>query len=106
MDFRTGRPVDGTWRNNAYTGWDGQAEIRQPDLGYHLRMAAAPVYGDLMLFVPTDGDCLALEPQTHTTGANDLANPRAGTTPMRSLAPGASLTGQVWLTVLPEDGAP
>ena len=106
LDFRAGRPVDGTWRNNAYTGWAGQAEIRQPDLGYRLRMAASPIYGDLMLFVPTDGDCLALEPQTHTTGANDLTNPRADTMPMRSLAPGACLSGQVRLTVVPEDGAP
>jgi aldose 1-epimerase len=100
LDFATGAPLPQTWRNNAYGGWQGNALIRQPELGYELLMQSQAGMRELMLYTAPGLARFALEPQSHTSGATleDAPKPQVG---LAVLQPGQILSGEVALTLSP-----
>lgn len=78
-----------------FAGWDGAAAIAWP--GLTLRIAATGALAtNLQVYAPRDRAVLCVEPSSHMPDASnrpDLA--RLG--PMRGLAPGESLNGQITL---------
>lgn len=92
-DYRAPRRLPEAWRNQCYSGWSGRADIDQPSLGYTLRVEARGL-GALMLFATPDMPRFALEPQSHVSGET-----ATGPDGLRSLAPGASVSGAMALDV-------
>lgn len=95
LDFSQGRSIPERWRNNCYSGWDGRAEIAQPDLGYRLSIVASALFRDVMLFTPPGAPTFAFEPQSHTTAATDTATLIAPARPLAALQAGESIAGDV-----------
>lgn len=98
LNFSKGAQLPRSWRNNAYGGWDGQAVIRQPELGYQMTMQAQAGMRELMLYAAPGLARFALEPQTHTSGATleEAPEPQIG---LAVLQPGQVLSGDLGLTV-------
>jgi aldose 1-epimerase len=71
-DFRTLRRLPRGWINNAFLDWDGQAEIRWPDRGLALEIAAEPPLTKFILYSPGAGaDFFCFEPVTHPVDAHN-----------------------------------
>lgn len=100
VDFANGSPLPMEWRNNCNSGWDGRAEIEQPDLGYRLIMTADDCLRELMLFVDPQLDRFALEPQSHTSGATQV-NPEPPATGTTLLYPGDRLETRLVFRIEP-----
>jgi aldose 1-epimerase len=105
-DLREGVHTQGSFIDNTYTGWNGDAFIRWPDRGLQLQMSvpamrAAPGHGTsyCLLYRPVEGPCFCFEPVTHPIDAMNLP----GTPGMQILKTGESLSLHVeWrLTALP-----
>lgn len=94
-DFSAPRPLASTWANNGFTGWCGRATIYQPDAGLALAMTADPVFGQYILYTPTDAAVFCLEPVSHMVDAHNRAPDQ-----LAQLAPGESLSGAVRFDVL------
>ncbi len=96
LDFADDRPLPGSWRNNGYGGWDGEAALRFPSRKVRLRMRADPVFGHLMLYADPARPFFCLEPQTNASGAlnrpGGIDDPRQGVV---VLGPGARMEGTV-----------
>ena len=105
LDFTAPRLLPRTWRNNCYSGWDGSAEVAQPDLGYRLLMQSSPNLGELMFYVPLEGGRFALEPQSHTSGATSAGTGNSVANSLLCVRPAERVDGWVKLTVLSELGA-
>ncbi len=101
LAFDTMRPLPDKWRANCYTGWNGQALIEQPSLGYDLEMTASPNLPDLMFYTPPDIEFFALEPQSHTSGYVSTSKCSSPATPMVELTPGATFAVWMHLKVTP-----
>lgn len=101
LDFSQGAEVPETWRNNVYSGWSGQAEIQQPDLGYRLILEASETLRELMLYIPQNATRFALEPQSHTSGLTRTSDIPPDAVGLRRLAPGESLDGTLTMTFQP-----
>ncbi|MDE1996115.1 MAG: aldose 1-epimerase [Rhizobiaceae bacterium] len=96
LDFAQGRALPDTWRNNDFGGWDGVAEIRFPDRGRGLRIAADPIFGHLMLYADPQKPFFCLEPQSNAPCAfNRMAGRDGESFGARILAPGESLDGTI-----------
>lgn len=95
LDFAEPGSLPVHWRNNCYSGWQGKAEITQPDLGYRLTMTASTLLTDLMLFTPLASPVFALEPQSHTVAATDTTRLVAHAQPLALLQPGESIEASV-----------
>ena len=60
-DFsRDARPLPQRWVNNGFDGWDGRAEITQPEDGVVLSIAASAELGVYILYSPASGRRLLL----------------------------------------------
>lgn len=93
MDFRTPRPLPPDWINTAFSGWDGEAEIRQDDTAVPLRLSA-PGLSTLILYSPSAGaPFFCLEPVSHPVDAHNLP----GQPGLVRLAPGESLAATLTL---------
>ncbi|PHK93049.1 aldose epimerase [Pseudoroseomonas rhizosphaerae] len=80
-----------------FTGWDGLATLRRPDLALTLR-AGGDWSRNLQFYAPADHPVLCLEPVSHVPDAIN----RPGLAPhgaMRVLAPGEALEGVISLSV-------
>ncbi len=96
-DFSTPRALPRGWINNAFTGWDGQAAIHQPDQGMRLDIAA-PGLGTAIVYSPDEAaDFFCFEPVSHPVDAHNLPG-RPG---LRMLAPGAALRLELTLSWQP-----
>jgi aldose 1-epimerase len=99
FDFRTARPVDPIDLDAVFVGWTRPARIEWPDAGLALEIAADPLYGRLVVFIPPGRDVFAVEPVSHDTDAMNRA-PDADHGLVR-LAPGATLAGRMTFRVMP-----
>ena len=56
--------------NNAYTGWDGIAELLRPQHGLKVYVKAADPLNCLQIYTPSvDADFVCIEPVNHTADA-------------------------------------
>lgn len=69
LDFRDGRHLPATWRNNCYSRWRGRVEVRYPTRGFGLRITAEPIFCHLMLYADPDKPYFCIEPQTNAACA-------------------------------------
>lgn len=93
LDFADPAPIPGTWRNNCYSGWDGQAKVCDPARGLDLHIGASATLGELMLYTPPSAAFFCLEPQSHTSGATNQARAHHPATPLRVIAPSEVIAG-------------
>ncbi len=93
-DYSTPRPPPARHVNTCYAGWDGQARIEWPLAGVTLSIVADPVFGHLMLHVPSDGQqVFCLEPQSNAPCAFDGLEDGRIAPGVVVLDPGASVAG-------------
>ena len=68
-DYRVIRDLGEPGLDNCFEGWDGDAEILFEQDKIMLRLEADPVFGHLVVYVPTGRDFFAVEPVTHLNDA-------------------------------------
>jgi galactose mutarotase-like enzyme len=71
LDFRRSRPLPVAWVNNAFTGWDRNAEIQQS--GLSLQLTASKALTTAVIYSP--GACatfFCVEPVSHPVDAHNL----------------------------------
>jgi aldose 1-epimerase len=86
--------------DNCFGGWDGAARIHWPELGLILAIAAAPVFGHLVVYVPPERDYFCVEPVSHANDGFNLLERGVEGTGVRVLAPGERLAGTVRFAVV------
>lgn len=101
-DFNHPSPLPRRWVNNAFAGWNGQATIRQPKLGYSLDLTSHPPAPCYFIFVSDPAfdkgynfDFFCLEPMTHAP--DDHHQPQGGM--LAPLAQGQTLTQAMTLRI-------
>lgn len=99
LDFARRRAVADTPLDHGFAGWDGRAVIHWPRAGVTLRLEAEAPLRHLILFAPAGQPFFAVEPVTHATNAFNLHAAGVPGTGTLSLAPGASVTAALHLTV-------
>lgn len=81
--------------DNCFAGWTGQARIEWPEWDLALDIAADPVFGHLVVYVPPGKPFFCIEPVSNRNdGLNMLAKGHADTGTV-VLAPGETLKGTV-----------
>jgi aldose 1-epimerase len=96
-DFGSPRAVTELAVDNCFAGWSHTADIRWPELGWGLGLAADELFGHLVVYTSPARDSIAIEPVSHVNNAVNLAAQHADTG-LRVLAPGATLAGACTLT--------
>jgi aldose 1-epimerase len=96
-DCAAGCAVAETECDNDFEGWDGIAEIVEPD-GVTIRLEADAPFRWLRFYSRADRNALALEPVSH--GANALNRPDPAALGVVALAPGGTLSGTIRLSVI------
>jgi aldose 1-epimerase len=101
--FDPPHPIGATQLDNVYTGWDGRASLADASRGLAVEIAGDTSCPFLVVYIPRDGDFLALEPVTHMTDAFNRAQQGERDTGSRSLGPGMafSCTMQISARTLP-----
>ena len=101
--FDPAHALGGIVLDNVYAGWDGTATLRDPVHRLLVTMTADRAATFLVVFVPQDGDCLAVEPVTHMTDAFNRAVLGESGTGTRILGGGAafSCTMRLFVRALP-----
>jgi aldose 1-epimerase len=84
-----------------FTGWRGEATIRDSVPGVDVRIAADRACGFVVVYVPAGRDFLAIEPVTHMTDAFNRAARGARDTGVRTLRPGATFSVTMRIFVRP-----
>jgi aldose 1-epimerase len=108
-DFAPPRPIGATALDldHCFAGWRPPATLRWPEQGLSATIGADAACTHLVVYVPPDRDYFAVEPVTHMTDAfnrSDAGQPDTGT---RVLAPGATFSCTMRLSVSPDsDDAP
>ena len=76
-DFRERSGFPHGLLNNAYTGWDGIAELIRPQHGLNVHVKAADPLSCLQIYSPSvDADFVCIEPVNHTVDAlNNVGKP-------------------------------
>ena len=70
VDFSMSRALPDTRIDSAFAGWDGEAEIAQPDLGLAVTVSASPPLTAALVFSPGEAaDFFCFEPVMHTVDA-------------------------------------
>ena len=96
-DFSAGaRPLPAAGIDNAFTGWDGRAEIEWPSRKLRLRIAADMGY--FILYAPQGKDFFCFEPVDHPINAHNLPG-GAQANGLTVLAPGQDLRRTVRFAV-------
>jgi len=85
--------------DHCFGGWDGAARIHWPEADLTLAIAAEPLFGHLVVYVPPGQDFFCVEPVSHVNDGFNLLDRGVGGTGVRILAPGERLAGVVWLSV-------
>ncbi|TKI06162.1 aldose 1-epimerase [Martelella alba] len=85
-DFSTPRPPGDGWINNAFSGWQGRAELRRGRDDARVILESATDI--LMVYQPQNSDFICLEPQTHPVNAHNMP----GLPGLHILAPQESLS--------------
>lgn len=93
-DCRDGALVADRPLTHDFDGWDGLAEICQPDMP-PVQLRADGALHWLRVFAPADRDLLAVEPVSH--GANALARENPVALGIVALPPGEALSGAMWI---------
>jgi aldose 1-epimerase len=87
-DFNEPAPMEGTFIDNCFTGWDGESVISYPDRRLSITMSMADCNGYSLLYRPPEFNYFCLEPITHPIDAFHMPG-RPG---LVNLAQGQSLT--------------
>lgn len=90
------RPLPRDGIDNAFTGWDGRAQIDWPSR--HLRLRISADMGYYILYVPPGKDFFCFEPVDHPINAHNLPG-GAAANGLTVLAPGQDLRRTVRFTV-------
>lgn len=81
--------------DNCFTGFGGKAEMHWPESGLSLSIAADPIFGHLVVFVPPGEDFVCVEPVSNVTnGIHQLIAGRRDTG-LQVLQPGAMIEGSM-----------
>jgi aldose 1-epimerase len=87
--------------DNVFTGWNGEATIRDSGRGIDVRIAADRACAFVVVYVPEGRDFLAIEPVTHMTDAFNRAARDERDTGTRTLRPGATFSVTMRIFVRP-----
>jgi len=79
--------------DNCFTDWDGTARIAYVQERIALSIEADPLFGHLVVYVPTGRDFFAVEPVSHMNDA--ISRPDPACYGLKVLQPGGRLTAQV-----------
>ncbi|MBV8041727.1 aldose 1-epimerase [Pluralibacter sp.] len=103
LDFNLPSPLPRHWLNNGFSGWDGVAQISQPQAGYQLFMETEPSAPCYFMFVSDPVfnpgyafDFFCLEPMSHAP--DDHHRPHGGD--LVELTPGESMSLRMVLRVV------
>ncbi len=96
-DYSAGCRAAETELDNDFEGWDGMAEILQPD-GLTIRLTADAPLRWLRAFTPAQWNVVALEPVSH--GANALNRDDPAALGIVTLLPGGTLSGTIRLSAV------
>ncbi len=92
-NYRAMRELGEPRLDNCFAGWDGRARIAYRQENVALSIEAGPLFGHLVVYVPTGRDFFAVEPVSHMNDAVSRPDPsRHGLKVLRS---GERLTAQV-----------
>jgi aldose 1-epimerase len=100
-DFTVPRAIGTTTLDHCFTGWRAPAMIRWPERGLAVEMSADAACDHLVVFIPQDGDFIAVEPVTHMTDAFNRAAIGQTDTGTRLLAPQASFSCTMRFSIVP-----
>jgi aldose 1-epimerase len=104
-DFSSPRPIAATTLDNCFAGWRPPATLRWPDRGLSAAISADAACDHLVVFIPPGRDFLAVEPVTHMTDAFNRAAAGQLDTGTRLLAPGATFSCTMRISVSPGRGS-
>jgi aldose 1-epimerase len=104
-DFSAPRPIAATPLDNCFAGWQPPATLRWPDHGLSAAISADAACDHLVVFIPPGRDFLAVEPVTHMTDAFNRAAAGQPDTGTRLLAPGATFSCTMRISVSPGLGS-
>ncbi len=91
--YRTMRELGDPSLDNCFAGWDGTARITYVQEKIALSIEADPLFGHVVVYVPTRRDFFAVEPVSHM---NDSINrPDPAKHGLKALKPGERLMAQV-----------
>ncbi len=102
LDFTLPRPIGAITLDHCFTGWRPPATLRWPERGLAATVSADAACTHLVVYVPADRDYLAIEPVTHMTDAFNRASAGQPDTGTRVLAPGATFSCTMRLSVSPD----
>jgi aldose 1-epimerase len=100
-DFTVARTIGTTTLDHCFTGWQAPAMVRWPERGLAVEVSADAACDHLVVFVPQDGDFIAVEPVTHMTDAFNRAEIGQTDTGTRLLAPKASFSCTMRFSIVP-----
>jgi aldose 1-epimerase len=94
LDFARPGALPPQWINNAYDGWNAEAQIVWPEHRLSLTLVADGPFDCFMIYSPDAGaDFFCFEPMSHLPNAHNMPS-GGGLVP---LEPGRSLTGRIVL---------
>ncbi len=100
-DFAALRVIGTTTVDNCFTGWQSPAVLRWPERALAVEVSADAASDHLVVFIPQDSDFIAVEPVTHMTDAFNRAAIGQKDTGTRLLAPQATFSCTMRLSVVP-----
>jgi len=100
-EFAASRVIGTTTVDNCFTGWQSPAVLRWPERGLAVEVSANAASDHLVVFIPQDSDFIAVEPVTHMTDAFNRAAAGQKDTGTRLLAPQATFSCTMRLSVVP-----
>jgi aldose 1-epimerase len=98
-DFEVPRPIAATTLDHCFAGWRPPVTINWPDRRLSAAISADAACDHLVVFMPPDCDFLAIEPVTHMTDAFNRLTAGAPSTGTRLLAPGATFSCTMRISV-------
>ena len=81
--------------DNCFSGFGGKAVMAWPETGLRLTIAAEPIFGHLVVFVPPGEDFVCVEPVSHVNNAIHQLNEGRTDTGLVVLEPGEALSGSL-----------
>lgn len=94
-NFAEGKLVAPLAVDNCFAGWSGSARLEFPELGRAISIAADPVFGHAVIFVPPGRPFFCVEPVTNANDGMNRLDKGASDTGVWVLDPGQALSGQV-----------
>jgi aldose 1-epimerase len=87
--------------DNGFGGWSGEAQMRDPDWPYELRLSSSDA-GFFQLYSPPEGGIFVAEPVTHANAALNAPESEWPQLGMRVLEPGGEMSLAMRLDVIPK----